>query len=174
MTISPMTSADWPEVAAIYQQGIDTGNATFAPAPPAAWEDWNKSKLNKYSRVARSTANGDMLGWVAISPTSARKVYAGVVEVSIYIANAARGQGVGSRLMDELIRITEADNIWTLTAGIYPENEASLRLHYAHGFRLVGRREKVGYMEFGPFKGQWRDVLLLERRSKVAGIGLPT
>lgn len=168
LSIAPMTETDWPAVADIYQQGIDTGSATFAAHPPASWQEWQAGKWNHCSLAAR--LDGVVVGWAALSPTSSRAVYAGVAEVSLYIAASARGQGVGSALMEALIALSEANGIWTLQAGILPENSASLRLHQKHGFRLVGVREKLGKMEFGAYAGQWRDVMLLERRSTVAGM----
>ena len=167
IVVNAMFAGDWPEVREIYQQGIATGSATFAPAPPESWEAWSQGKVNGCSLVAR--AEGQVVGWAALSPVSARQVYAGVAEVSLYVAAAWRGKGVGSLLMAELIRISEANGLWTLQAGILPENQASLALHLKHGFRLVGRREKMGRMAFGAYQGQWRDVLLLERRSKTIG-----
>ena len=152
--ILAMSAADWPEVAAIYQEGIETGSATFETAPPASWDEWSRSKINACSLVAR--VDDRMAGWAALSPTSGRRVYAGVAEVSIYIKAAMRGKGVGSRLLDELILVSEANGIWTLQAGILVENRASVMLHLRHGFRLVGVREKLGRMEFGPYQGQWR------------------
>ncbi|MBV6506057.1 MAG: putative phosphinothricin acetyltransferase YwnH [Syntrophorhabdaceae bacterium] len=165
--ITTMVAADWPPVAAIYREGIATGHATFATQPPATWEEWCKNKINSCSVVAKE--NQKILGWAALSPTSTRAVYAGVADVSIYVSANARGQGVGSRLLPELIRTSEANGIWTLQAGIFPENQASLSLHFKHGFRQVGIREKMGKMEFGPYQGRWRDVVLLERRSKISG-----
>ena len=166
--VSTMTAEDWPAAAEIYQQGIDGGNATFATRVPASWEEWSGGKL----AVGRLAARGDgrVLGWAALSPISSRAVYAGVAEVSVYVSPLAQGQGVGSLLLQELIRVSEAHGIWTLQAGIFPENEASLHLHQRHGFRVVGWRERLGRMEQGPLAGQWRDVLLLERRSRVAGV----
>jgi L-amino acid N-acyltransferase YncA len=166
--IAPMTEADWPGVAAIYQEGIDTGNATFAQNPPASWAEWQKSKINACSLVARSESG--LRGWAALSPTSSRCVYAGVAEVSIYVGQTARSKGVGRLLMQALIHASEENGIWTLQAGIFPENQGSLRLHEIFDFRVVGRRKKLGKMEFGPLQGQWRDVLFLERRSTVVGI----
>lgn len=168
ITISAMTESDWPAVAAIYQEGIDTGNATFTPAPPASWEEWQRGKLTACSLVAR--AGEAVVGWAALSPTSTRAVYAGVAEVSVYVAAAARGRGVGAALLQALIAASEAQGIWTLQAGIFPENAASLRLHAAHGFRVVGRRERIGQMTVGAQRGLWRDILLLERRSTVVGV----
>jgi L-amino acid N-acyltransferase YncA len=166
--IMAMTAGDWPAVAAIYQEGIDTGGATFETAPPSNWEEWCKAKINACSLVAR--ADESIVGWAALGPASSRRVYAGVAEVSIYIKAEMRGKGIGSRLLEELILASEANGIWTLQAGIFPENQASVTLHLRHGFRVVGVREKLGCMEFGPYQGQWRDVLFLERRSKVIGL----
>lgn len=150
---------------AIYQEGIDTGDATFEAAPPSSWEEWHKTKLNACSVVAR--ANHEIVGWASLSPVSSRKVYAGVAEVSVYVRAPARGHGVGSLLLEELIKQSEAHGIWMLQAGIFPENQASIRLHLHHGFRQVGIREKLGKMAHGPHAGKWRDVVLLERRSLV-------
>ena len=163
-----MTEADWPAVAAIYQEGIDTGHATFAARPPESWEEWSAHKINACSLVAR--AEGQILGWAALSPVSTRAVYAGVAEESIYVHASARGKGVGRQLLQSLIDRAEAEGMWTLETGIFAENEASLRLHYRCGFRLVGIREKKGKMEFVPCRGRWRDVLLLERRSRTVGL----
>ena len=163
ITVRAMTAHDWPAVAAIHAEGIATGHATFAGAPPASWEEWSAGKINSCSLVA--CAGEKILGWTVLSPMSARKVYAGVAEVSVYVGAHARGRGVGARLLAALIAHSEAQGIWTLQAGIFPENEASLRLHLKHGFREVGRRERLGKMEHGPMQGQWRDVILLERRS---------
>lgn len=168
LIITSMVAADWPPVAAIYREGIATGHATFAPAPPATWEEWCKNKINSCSLVTKE--NQKILGWAALSPISYRAVYAGVADVSIYVGAHARGRGVGSLLLQELIRTSEANGIWTLQAGIFSENHASLSLHFKHGFRQVGIREKMGKMAFGPYQGRWRDVVLLERRSKVVGV----
>ncbi|MCC6169893.1 MAG: N-acetyltransferase [Caldilineaceae bacterium] len=173
--IISMAADHWPAVADIYRQGIATGNATFATAPPASWEAWCAGKLNACSLVALVEQRADaglrqrVAGWAALSPTSTRPIYAGVAEVSVYIAAAQQGQGVGDRLLAALIARSEAQGIWTLQAGIFPENHASLRLHAKHGFRQVGLRQRLGKMEYGPHASEWRDVLLLERRSQVAG-----
>jgi L-amino acid N-acyltransferase YncA len=163
-----MSEADWTDVAAIYQEGIDSGDATFASTPPASWEDWCAGKIEAGSIVAHR--DGRILGWAALSPISNRKVYTGAAEVSVYVSQAVQRQGIGSRLLGALIEVSEANGIWTLQAGIFPENQASLHLHFKHGFRVVGKREKLGRMDFGPRQGEWRDVLLLERRSKVVGV----
>jgi L-amino acid N-acyltransferase YncA len=168
LVIDSMTEKDWSEVAAIYQEGIDTGNATFAITPPSSWNDWCKSKINTCSIVARE--DNVILGWAAISPVSERCVYRGVAEVSIYISKKFSGKGIGSRLLQKLIEVSEYNTIWTLQAGIFPENKTSVNLHLKYGFRIVGVREKLGKMDFGEFKNKWRDVLLLERRSRNVGV----
>jgi phosphinothricin acetyltransferase len=169
MTIEPMTEADWPQVAAIYAEGIATGHATFASAPPASFAAWSETRLAAHSVVARAET-GAVLGWVGVSKGSDRCVYAGVAEHSIYVAAATRGRGVGHALLRALIAGSEAAGIWTLQSGIFPENTTSLALHTRQGFRVVGRRERVGRMDYGPLAGQWRDTLLVERRSAVAGV----
>ena len=169
MKIEPMTAADWPAVAAIYAEGIATGQATFAPAPPESFADFADGKLMECALVARD-GDGKDLGWATLAKVSDRCVYAGVAEVSIYVAAAARGRGVGDALMRGLIERAEAADVWTLQAGIFPENTVSVKLHIRHGFREVGRRVRLGKMTHGPLAGRWRDVLLLERRSTVAGV----
>ncbi|MGH7599909.1 MAG: GNAT family N-acetyltransferase [bacterium] len=168
LIVTGMMAADWLQVAAIYREGIETGHATFAPQSPATWEEWCKNKIMACNLVAK--ANHEILGWAALTPISHRAVYAGVAEVSVYVGANARGKGVGSLLLHELIRTSEANGVWTLQAGIFPENQASLSLHFKHGFRQVGIRQKMGKMQFGPLQGRWRDVVLLERRSKVVGV----
>jgi phosphinothricin acetyltransferase len=169
LKLDQMTEADWPEVAAIYAEGIATGHATFAGAPPESFAEFCDGKLMECGCVARDGGE-KILGWATLAKVSDRCVYAGVAEVSVYVRAAARGRGVGDALMRGLIARADAANVWTLQAGIFPENIASLKLHARHGFREVGRRERLGKMTHGPCAGQWRDVLLLERRSKVAGI----
>jgi L-amino acid N-acyltransferase YncA len=161
-TIEFMTPADWSAVRAIYEEGIATGHATFETTAPE-WEKWDSGHRPECRLVARR--NNDVLGWAALSPVSGRCVYAGVAEVSVYVAAAARGLGVGKTLLQTLIDAAEQAGIWTLQAGIFPENTASMALHRACGFREVGRRERLGQMN-----GVWRDVALLERRSKVVGV----
>ena len=168
LEIEAMRESDWPAVAAIYLEGIATGHATFAPAPPESFVDFSEGKLMGCAVVARE-GGGEILGWATLAKVSDRCVYAGVAEVSAYVAAAARRQGVGDALMRGLITRAETAGVWTLQAGIFPENAASLALHARHGFREVGRRERLGKMTHGPRAGEWRDVLLLERRSAVAG-----
>jgi L-amino acid N-acyltransferase YncA len=160
--IDPMTPDDWPHVRAIYLEGIATGNATFETEAPS-WEAWDRAHVAEPRLVARDV-DGSVLGWVAVTPVSGRCVYAGVADLSVYVSAAARGRGVGRLLLQALIESSERTGIWTLQAGIFPENAPSLALHRACGFRDVGRRERIGKMH-----GVWRDVLLLERRSGSAG-----
>jgi len=159
--IEPLQRADWPEVRAIYLQGIATGHATFEQDAPD-WAKWDESKLRACRLVARSEEG--VVGWAALSPVSSRCVYSGVAEVSVYVGDRARGRGVGRELLARLIVESEAAGLWTLQAGIFPENTASIRLHQGAGFRIVGTREKLGEMN-----GVWRDVVLMERRSAVVG-----
>lgn len=162
MTITNMTENHWPAVRGIYESGIATGNATFQTEAPG-WDDWDKGHIKNCRLVA---VEGDqVLGWAALSPVSSRCVYAGVAEVSVYVHPDARGKGVGRQLLNALILESEANNYWTLQAGIFPENMASIILHEKLGFRQVGRREKIGQMQ-----GVWRDTLLLERRSHKVGV----
>lgn len=161
LRIEPLAPADWPAVRAIYLEGIATGNATFELSAPE-WEKWDAGHLANARLVAR--ADGAVLGWAALSPVSSRCVYAGVAEVSVYVAERARGRGVGRELLERLVADSEAAGIWTLQAGIFPENEASVHLHSSAGFRIVGTRERLGRMH-----GCWRDVVLMERRSAVVG-----
>jgi L-amino acid N-acyltransferase YncA len=162
LAIRPMTAEDWPAVRRIYAEGIATGNATFATELPD-WQNWDSSHRPD-CRLIASDGN-EILGWAALSPVSARQVYAGVAEVSVYIAASARGTGVGKALLRALIEESEHHGIWTLQAGVFPENTASVALHKSLGFREVGVRQRLGKMG-----NQWRDVLLLERRSSIAGM----
>ncbi|MFF2318225.1 GNAT family N-acetyltransferase [Arthrobacter sp. NPDC058097] len=158
-----MDPADWADVRRIYQEGIDTGDATFESAAPG-WEDFDRSRLAGHRLVAEN-AEGRILGWAAVSPVSARPVYSGVVEHSVYVAAEARGLGLGAVLLRALADSTEADGIWTIQASVFPENEASLKLHLANGYVVVGRRNRIARMPHGPQAGQWRDTILIERRS---------
>ncbi len=162
MTITNMLPAHWPAVADIYRQGIETGNATFQASVPG-WESWDQSHMAD-CRLVALTAKGDVAGWAALSAVSSRCVYAGVAEISIYVAASARGKGIGKALLQALVAESERKGFWTLQAGIFPENIASIHMHEACGFRVVGRRERIGQMN-----GRWRDTLLLERRSRIVG-----
>lgn len=162
ITMRAMQPEDWPAVRAIYEQGIATGNATFETSAPE-WAQWDAKHLSDCRLVAR--AGDEVLGWAALSAVSDRCVYAGVAEVSVYVAEAAWSHGVGRALLQALVEASEQAGIWTLQAGVFPENVASLRLHERCGFRVVGRRQRLGQMH-----GVWRDVLLLERRSQSVGI----
>lgn len=158
-----MNDVDWPAVQRIYGEGIATGHATFESEPPG-WEQFNGSRLPRHRFVAENV-EGRILGWAAVSAVSARRAYAGVVEHSVYVASEARGLGVGAALLQALADSTERDGIWTIQASIFPENDASLRLHLANGYVVVGRRQRIARMTHGPLSGQWRDTVLIERRS---------
>jgi L-amino acid N-acyltransferase YncA len=160
--IEAMQNEDWDAVRAIYREGIATGNATFETDVPE-WEAWDKGHLRACRLVAK--VDGQVVGWAALTPYSSRRAYAGVAGLSIYVSPTARGQGIGRALLGALIEASEQAGLWTLQAGIFPENAASLTLHRACGFREVGRRERIGRLN-----GVWRDVVLMERRSKVVGI----
>lgn len=164
----PLRATDWPEVERIYAAGIAGGHATFEAEPPS-WERFDAGKLPDQRLVAVG-ADGSVVGWAAASAVSDRCVYAGVVEHSVYVDPAARGAGVGRLLLEALAASTEAAGIWTLQSGIFPENTASLAVHRAAGFRIVGVRERVGRMAYGPFAGRWRDVVHVERRSSIVGV----
>jgi L-amino acid N-acyltransferase YncA len=161
MILRPMTPADYPAVADIYREGIATGNATFNTDAPS-WEAWDKGHLAACRLVAEE--EGRIQGWTALSPVSDRCVYGGVAELQVYVSASARGKGAGLALLHGLIAAADAHGIWTLQAGVFPENTASVSLHERAGFRLVGRRERLGQMH-----GRWRDVLLFERRSGTVG-----
>jgi L-amino acid N-acyltransferase YncA len=158
--VRDLTPEDWPRVAAIYEEGIRTGVATFETRVPT-WEAWDAAH-GAVRLVAER--DGSIVGWAALAPVSDRCCYSGVADESVYVSAAARGTGVGRALLEELIVRSEQAGIWTLTAGIFPENKPSLRLHLGCGFRLVGVRERLGELN-----GVWRDVLLLERRSSAVG-----
>ena len=163
MKFKELTKEYWSAVKDIYEEGIATGNATFQSSAPT-WDEWNTSHVEK-ARIIAIDDNGEVLGWAALTPVSGRCVYAGVGEVSVYVSADARGKGIGRSLLNELIRQSEENGFWTLTAGIFPENEASLKIHRDAGFKVLGIRERIGKMN-----GQWRDTVLLERRSAVVGI----
>jgi phosphinothricin acetyltransferase len=161
MRIVPMTPAHGDAVLAIFAEGIDTGHATFEQASPS-WAEFDEAKLPDHRFVA--VESDEVLGWVAVSPTSRRPVYSGVVENALYVTERARGRGVGRALLERLLESTDAADIWTVTAGIFPENTGSLALHESLGFRRIGVRERIGLMPRGPLAGMWRDVVWLERR----------
>jgi phosphinothricin acetyltransferase len=161
--IEEMREGDWDAVRAIYVEGIQTGNATFERAAPS-WEEWDATHLSSCRIVARRHEDS-AIGWAALSPVSRRYAYRGVAEVSVYVTGSARGAGLGRALLEALILCSEQHGIWTLQAGILAENEASLELHLACGFRMVGRRERIGQLN-----DAWRDVILMERRSKAVGV----
>lgn len=157
-----MKAADWAQVKSIYLEGIATGHATFETEAPT-WEQWNASHLSSARLVAFE--GDELVGWAALSPVSQRCVYGGVAEVSVYVARSARQSGVGRKLLGALIDESEQNGIWTLQAGMFPENAGSVALHRSCGFREVGRRERIGKLN-----GAWRDTILLERRSNLVGI----
>ncbi len=160
--IADMTAGEWDEVRAIYLEGLATGDATFERSAPD-WERWDAGHLPYCRLLAREGC--EVLGWAALSPVSSRCVYGGVAEVSVYVAERARGRGIGRLLLGELVAASERHGIWTLQAAIFPENQASIALHQRAGFRVVGVRERMGSMD-----GRWRDVVLMERRSAITGI----
>lgn len=157
LNIRPLLESDWDAVATIYKQGIETGMATFETSVPS-FQDWINARVPNSAIVLEE--NGTIMGWAALSPYSSRCVYEGVAEVSIYMHDQAKGKGFGQKLLQQLIDLSEKMGIWTLQAGIFPENEASLHVHHKLGFRTVGTSEKLGQMN-----GVWRDVVHLERRS---------
>jgi len=162
MQILPLLPEHWPAVKAIYESGLATGHATFQTSAPS-WEEWDTAHL-KHSRLI-AVQDNQLLAWAALTPVSGRCVYAGVAEVSVYVDAQSRGQGLGEQLLQALIEESEANGLWTLQAGIFPENIASLKIHEKTGFRQVGYREKIGRMN-----GIWRNTVLLERRSKTVAI----
>ena len=159
--VESMVAGDWPAICGIYLEGISTGLATFETEAPS-WETWDATHLSFGRLVARRA--GDVLGWAALSAVSQRKAYAGVAEVSVYVAESSRAKGVGRALLEQLIRESEPNGIWTLQAAVFPENAATIALHKGCGFREVGRRERISMLN-----GNWRDTILLERRSKTVG-----
>jgi L-amino acid N-acyltransferase YncA/DNA-binding transcriptional ArsR family regulator len=167
LAVRPMCPEDAGQVLAVYQTGLDAGDASFETVVPS-WADFDAARLPGHRHVATADDTGELLGWAAAGPVSSRGAYAGVVEHSVYVTPEARGRGVGGALLRALIGSTEAAGIWTIQSGIFPENTASLRLHVREGFRVVGVRERIGHLN-----GRWRDVVLVERRSSVAGPAEP-
>lgn len=176
LSVAPMSAEDWPAVARIYRAGIDAGNATFESVVPDR-DSWRAARLHDPCLVARRGGRGpvssesaggvdQVIGWAALTPASARPVYVGVAEVSIYVDPAHTRRGVGRTLLMALIDASERAGLWMLRAGIFPENEASIALHESCGFRLVGTHERIGRMP----DGRWRDVVLYERRSDTVGV----
>ena len=164
-----MTVLDWPSVERIYAQGIEDGEATFEVATPS-WDAFDAGRLPGLRLVAVDDRNA-IVGWVAASAVSTRPAYSGVVEHSVYIDRAVRGNGIGRLLLDAFIAAAESAGVWTIQSSIFPENAASLRLHEAAGFRVVGRRERIAKSGAGPHAGSWRDTVLIERRSANVGTG---
>ncbi len=162
MIIRTMIAEDWDSVSKIYAEGIATGYATFETHTPT-FEQWDKAHISNCRFVAEQ--NGEIMGWAALSPVSSRCVYGGVGEVSVYIAAKSRGMGVGKMLMQQLIEESEKAGYWTLQSGVFPENEASIKLHEKVGFRFIGKRERVGKIH-----GVWKDNLLFEKRSDKVGV----
>ena len=167
IAVREMREEDAEAVVAIYAEGIATGHSTFESSP-GDWASWCAGHLERCRLVAER--DGEVLGWAGLSAASGRCVYAGVAEVSVYVGAAARGQGVGGRLLAALVEASEAAGIWTLEAGIFPENAGSLAVHRRVGFEVLGTRRALGRMSHGPLAGRWRDVVVLERRSTVVGV----
>lgn len=162
VTIKPMRQEHWESVKQIYESGIATGIATFETTAPT-WDKWNNGHLTFARLVANQ--NNELAGWAALSPVSSRCVYGGIAEVSVYVADNFKGQGIGKLLLQNLITESEANNIWTLQAGVFTDNIASVKLHEKVGFRIIGHRERIGKLH-----NTWKDNFILERRSKIVGI----
>jgi len=166
-----MTEADWPRVEAIFAAGIAGGEATFETATPA-WEHFDAAKVRD-PRVVALDDSGAVVGWAAASPVSARAVYRGVIEHSVYIDPVQQGRGIGRLVLAAFVDAAEAAGYWTIQSSIFPENTASLSLHRRAGFRVVGTRERIARSELGPHAGQWRDTVMVERRSTRNGNETP-
>jgi L-amino acid N-acyltransferase YncA len=166
IVLAPLSAVDWPAAARIYEEGIAGGNATFESAAPG-WREWSAKRASSPALVARDADDGELVGWAALGPVSARAVYRGVGEVSIYVSFAHMRRGVGRTLLQGLIDASERAGFWTLRAGIFPENAASIALHERCGFQRVGVSERIGQMP----DGRWRDVVVFERRSASVGAG---
>jgi len=163
ISIAPLQPEHWEDVRRIHADGIASGAATFETEPAPDWDSWSASHL-EYGRLV-AVADDRLVGWAALSRVSDRCCYGGVAEVSIYVASDRRGQGVGSQLLQRLIEESEQHGIWTLQAGIFPQNATSIALHERFGFRTIGRRERLGKL-----RGRWQDVMLMERRSDRVGV----
>ena len=170
IAIRALTREDWVTVEPIYAQGIADGEATFEVETPS-WDAFDAGKLPGLRFVGLDAAEV-VVGWIAASAVSSRPAYRGVIEHSVYVDRAARGRGVGRVLLDAFIEAADSDGVWTIQSSIFPENAASLRLHESAGFRVVGRRERIARSGVGPHAGQWRDTLLIERRSALVQSGL--
>ncbi len=162
MIFRSIEKKDWEKISKIYQQGIDTGLATFETSVPD-WDHWDKAHLDTCRVLVEDS--GEVLGWAALSPVSDRCVYGGVGEVSVYVSDNAKGKGIGLKLLNRLIVLSEEEGLWSLQSGIFSDNTPSIRLHEKAGFRKIGIREKIGQLN-----GEWKDNLLMERRSKVVGV----
>jgi len=160
--VQPLRAVHWPQIKKIYEQGIATGNATFQTTAPD-WEEWDRAHILN-SRIVALEAE-EVIGWAALTAVSGRCVYAGVAEVSVYVSPIAQGKGVGKLLLHQLIEESERNGFWTLQAGIFPENKASIRIHEHAGFKILGTRTRIGKMN-----DIWRDTVLLERRSATVGV----
>ncbi len=160
--IEPMIPAHWPAVATIYKEGIETGMATFEKEVPS-WEKWDNNHIKNCRLVA--IIHTSVVGWASLSSVSSRCVYGGVAEVSVYVASSVRGKGIGEQLLNRLITESESNAYWTLQSGIFPDNKASIKLHKKNGFRSIGFRERIGKLD-----GVWKDNIVMERRSKKAGL----
>lgn len=166
--LRPMVETDWPAVETIYRAGIATGHATFEAEPPSSWDRFAAGKHPGLMLVA--VDGPAVVGWAAAGPVSARAVYRGVVEHSVYVAPQSSGRGVGRLLLERLISAAELSGVWTIQSSVFTDNAVSLRLHERAGFRQVGRRERIALMKYGPLEGQWRDTILIERRTDLARV----
>lgn len=168
VAVRPLTAADWASVERIFAAGIDGGDATFETSTPD-WVGFDAGKIREPRLVAVDEA-GAVVGWAAASPVSARAAYRGVIEHSVYVASEHHGRGIGGMLLQRFVADADAAGFWMIQSSIFPENVASLRLHERSGFRVVGRRERIARSLRGPHSGQWRDTILVERRSPHNGI----
>jgi L-amino acid N-acyltransferase YncA len=168
MNIRAMTPDDGSAVVDVYHRGLQSGHASFQENA-GTWSDWDQGHLD-VCRLVACDGNGHICGWAGLSGVSGRCVYQGGGEISVYVDPASQGRGIGNMLLASLIAQSEQNGFWSLEAGIFPENQASIALHQKHGFDIVGRKRGLGRMNYGPMAGQWRDVMLLQRRSEIVGI----